>query len=1326
MQLDPEGQAGGLPKPDFPTLTRRVRTLAHELSEVERLMAESETGLKATRRKAESDFRDEQARADTRLRQDFETARLATEELKARLAARRASRPARLDAATAGARGRLGADLREEQRRRDAELETAAKRLEAEVATETTPIEQRLRRWEKGQAETGKLRGQAVKAVREFAVLHGWAPADSGEWSGVIDVDADPDLMAGEVQETFTDVLDRVARASRWWGADFARVGRVVFLQALLVLLGAGAVFVAIRLGNRPMDAAPVLAAALGLTAILQLTAWLIRRRYHRTARDLYERTVGQASRFTRHAEAALKHHDMRLIACGETHHRKLEQARQEVQEAFLERTAGTRRRFEWLEKRREGAEARAAARHERKLRQRETEEARRLRELDAVRKEERERDLAAHRKHLLALETAHAGLSANVAERRASAIADFTAFAKAAGEAADRWPPPWEAIEPRRFELRRSFPEAVKIGRLDLALAAVRDVPEGTPVPSPEEAPGSSPEFALPITISFPDHGSLLVRYGATDRDRALEVLSGAVLKALAAFPPGKVRLTILDPVGLGQSFSALMHLADHDEDLVHGRIWTETAHIERRLAELTEHIEKVIQKYLRNKYATITEYNAEAGDLQEPYHFLVVADFPSGFNDIATERLASILQSGPRCGVYTLIAQDTRQEVLPQLDAALLRRNGPALAFHREVLVVDDEHLSRGRYRAEPLPTPEFVIALLDRVGRLSVEASRVELPFSAVVPSEDELWSGSAQTGVRVSIGRTGAERLQYFDLGRGTAQHALVAGRTGSGKSTLFHVMITNMALWFSPDELQFYLIDFKKGVEFKVYATHGLPHARVVAIESDREFGLSVLRAVDTELARRGDLFRGRGVQDLATWRRQGGGETLPRTILLIDEFQEFFTDDDAVAHDAAVLLDRFVRQGRAFGIHVVLGSQTLSGIYTLARGTLGQMGVRIALQCNEADSYLILSEDNGVARLLGRPGEAIYNDKSGLVEGNNPFQVVWLTDDEQRRRLRRISERAAASDLPHRATVVFEGNQPADVLGNRDLLALTSGAAPAGDGTDRVWLGEPNAIKGPTEVSFLPVSGGNLLVVGQRRDAAFAMMAASVLALAARHRGDGARIVILDGGGHEPEFAQRFEDLFVALPGRLERHDIRTTPEAVAEIAGIVKAREDASDDQPPVFLFAFGIQRLRMLRREEEYSIKFGEEESASAGEHFGTILAEGPPRRVHTIVWCDTVQNLQRTLSRRAMREFDMRVLFQMSAADSSELIESSAANRLGLASALLAVESLGTFEKFRPYAVPSHDMMRRLAPPADSLAPSGIEAPPVTPPSRRSEDR
>src|SRR5213078_3049763 len=185
---------------------------------------------------------------------------------------------------------------------------------------------------------------------------------------------------------------------------------------------------------------------------------------------------------------------------------------------------------------------------------------------------------------------------------------------------------------------------------------------------------------------------------------------------------------------------------------------------------------------------------------------------------------------------------------------------------------------------------------------------DSNRVEVPFSQVTPAAADIWSGDTTTELRVPIGRTGATKLQYLAIGRGTCQHGLIAGKTGSGKSTLFHVIITNLALWCSPEQVEFYLVDFKKGVEFKCYAAVRLPHARVVAIESDREFGLSVLQKLDDELKRRGDLFRKLGVQDVAGYKRAGGNEPMPRSLLLIDEFQEFFVEDDRISQTANVLM----------------------------------------------------------------------------------------------------------------------------------------------------------------------------------------------------------------------------------------------------------------------------------------------------------------------------------------------------------------------------------------------------------------------------------
>ena len=74
-----------------------------------------------------------------------------------------------------------------------------------------------------------------------------------------------------------------------------------------------------------------------------------------------------------------------------------------------------------------------------------------------------------------------------------------------------------------------------------------------------------------------------------------------------------------------------------------------------------------------------------------------------------------------------------------------------------------------------------------------------------------------------------------------------------------------------------------------------------------------------------------------------------------------------------------------------------------------------------------------------------------------------------------------------------------------------------------------------------------------------------------------------------------------------------------------------------------------------------------------------------------MHVVTWIDTAAALERTLERQAMREFDNRILFQMSAADSSNLIDSPLGNKLGQNRALLYSEEQGVSEKFRPYALP-----------------------------------
>src|SRR5262249_14368688 len=483
-------------------------------------------------------------------------------------------------------------------------------------------------------------------------------------------------------------------------------------------------------------------------------------------------------------------------------------------------------------------------------------------------------------------------------------------------------------------------------------------------------------------------------------------------------------------------------------------------------------------------------------------------------------------------------------------------LRKNSVRLVRTERGLEFGGSPLPGTKLLLDSPPSPEFATQFLHQVGEASKDANRVEVPFEQITPSDGEFWSEETAEELRVPIGRSGATKLQYLAIGKGTRQHALIAGKTGSGKSTLFHVMVTNLALWCSPDQVEFYLVDFKKGVEFKCYAARRLPHGRVVAIESDRQFGLSVLERVDQELRRRGDLFRKLGVQDLAGYKRAGGTEKLPRSLLMIDEFQEFFTEEDRISQGAAVLLDRIVRQGRAFGIHVILGSQTLGGAYTLARATLGQMVIRIALQCNEADAYLIMDQDNPAPRLLSRPGEGIYNDSAGAIEGNSPFQAVWLSEDVRDRYLVKIRESADHTGKSFPGPFVFEGNAPADVIENLTLRGLL-GAKPAKPAAQaRAWLGSPNSIKGPTEAVFQKQSGSNVLIVGQNEEASLSMLAIALVSLSTQYPRGAVRFVLLDSTVQDSPEREFLDRVLQGIPHEITRvkgGDVTGSMNALAE-----------------------------------------------------------------------------------------------------------------------------------------------------------------------------
>jgi hypothetical protein len=287
----------------------------------------------------------------------------------------------------------------------------------------------------------------------------------------------------------------------------------------------------------------------------------------------------------------------------------------------------------------------------------------------------------------------------------------------------------------------------------------------------------------------------------------------------------------------------------------------------------------------------------------------------------------------------------------------------------------------------------------------------------------------------------------------------------------------------------------------------------------------------------------------------------------------------------------------------------------------------------------------------------------------------------------------------------------------------------------------KAWLGSAVAIKEPTAASFARHAGSNLLVVGTWEESALGVLANALISLAAQNKperagaspppsegaarskaepqantpftkdteltADGPQLgaedgptrsnafaYILDGTRPESPEAGTWQKITDALPHRIDVGTPRDTARIMNEIAAELTRREAASDeDSPPIYLVIFNGGRFRDLRRgDDDFSFSMDRDKPASPEKQWAEVLKNGPAWGIHSLVWCDSYNNVNRILDRLAMREFEMRVAFQMSAADSSSLLDNPAATKLRQHRGLFASEDLGTLEKFRPYGIPT----------------------------------
>ena len=732
----------------------------------------------------------------------------------------------------------------------------------------------------------------------------------------------------------------------------------------------------------------------------------------------------------------------------------------------------------------------------------------------------------------------------------------------------------------------------------------------------------GMNAETGTPFILPLIGHGNVII---VTSASRWKELIEGVVWGALKGTAPGQLDLIVHDP-NLSSIMSPFSALRSVSKDSLH--VVNSTAEFENTIRELISDVQR-INEMLRGVSSSLIDFQAEAGHPVERFRLVVLMDYPTGIDEPLHRQVLALAQAGIAAGVVFVFVMSPGGMDKP--DWWCEGRLGTlGMTIHEE-----NKMLRWTRH-------PEFTVkvsardraALVRDVDTLVARATSVSAPsvlFERVQPLESR-WTENSAERLRFSLGIAGPDVAEVTLGDREDQRHnILVTGAVGQGKSNLLKIIIHSLAQRYSPDELEFYLLDYKEGVTLYPMAPtpdspEFLPHARVLGLESDREFGLAVLKHIKSEFSRRARLFRPYG-EDIARYRAAFPGKRMPRIVVIVDEFHMMFDPNENTADEAAQLLEEIARQGRSYGVHLVLASQTISGIPALMMregGIFAQFPIRLALKNAVQESFATLSQGNDAAARLRARGEAILNLDYGLVDFNRQITIA-VANDDQLAALRKDWWLQVRDEIE--PPLIFDGSSQIRISDATKALKRLQSRSATRHETAVALLGYPIGVTDePQGIPLTADPGRHLAILGAGEpegvgigedpvNNAVGVLQAAAISLALQHPAGEADFVSLDmldnqtlSRNNHAQWLSIMESIGYPVR-RVSRAEIVSyLQELVAEI----NSREADSASR---YIFGFGLDRATVLDMPDAFARK--------PSEDLQQVLHMGSAKNVHVLGW-------------------------------------------------------------------------------------------------------
>ena len=193
------------------------------------------------------------------------------------------------------------------------------------------------------------------------------------------------------------------------------------------------------------------------------------------------------------------------------------------------------------------------------------------------------------------------------------------------------------------------------------------------------------------------------------------------------------------------------------------------------------------------------------------------------------------------------------------------------------------------------------------------------------------------------------------------------HMLVAGQTGSGKSVFLQCLINSVLFRYTPDEVKFVIIDFKR-VEFFNYT--GLPNLLTGKVIDEHQDALEALKGLCEEMDRRYQILAEDpvGCDSIVEYNASHPDKPFPIIVCIIDEYADMI--GSSLKKEFAGYVTRLVQKARAASIHVIISTQRPS-VDVIDGVIKANLPTKVALSVARAEDSRNIINASGAQNLAG-------------------------------------------------------------------------------------------------------------------------------------------------------------------------------------------------------------------------------------------------------------------------------------------------------------------------------------------------------------------